>query len=77
MLFSSIAAPVLLVSPFSALEVQVETKSLVQGEVDHSLPCTSLLVFLRLSGEVCSEEGPGRFTGRYICLQPSTKAAST
>ena len=38
--------------PLSALEVQVqEIKSLVQGEVDQSLPCTSPPVFLRLSGE--------------------------
>ena len=38
--------------PLSALDVQVlKLKGLVQGEVGHSLPCTSPLVLLRLSGE--------------------------
>ena len=51
MLFSSVAVLAPLVSPFLLLRYKSKTKRLVQGEVDRPLPCTSPLVFLRLSGE--------------------------
>ena len=43
MLLSSVVTPALRVSPFLRLRYKSLNKSLVQGEVDHSLPCMSPL----------------------------------